>query len=74
VGAWTIADLSFSYRPIDQLVLTLAINNLFNTGPPTDHSATSLAEPDFNGPYDNFVYNPFGRLYFVSARYGLNSK
>jgi iron complex outermembrane receptor protein len=74
VGAWTLADLSVSFRPIDALTFTLAINNLFNTGPPSDHSVTSLAEPDFSGPYNNFNYNVFGRVYFVQARYGLGTK
>jgi len=74
VNAWTLADLSVSVKPINALELTLAINNLFNTGPPTDHSAPSVPTFPFTGPYNNFNYNIYGRTYFISARYGLGTK
>jgi iron complex outermembrane receptor protein len=74
VDAWTLANLSVSVRPIAPLVVTLAINNVFNTGPPTDNSATSVASFPFTGPYNNFSYNVYGRTYFISARYGLGAR
>lgn len=65
VGAWTLANASVSYKPLHDLYLTFAINNLFNTGPPVDHSEPGTS----NAPYDIFNYNVYGRTYFITASY-----
>lgn len=65
VGAWTLANASVTYKPLHNLYVTFAINNLFNTGPPVDHSEPGTS----NAPYDIFNYNVLGRTYFISASY-----
>jgi iron complex outermembrane receptor protein len=65
VNAWTLANASISYRPLQMLSFTFAINNLFNTGPPADTS-----QPGFSGqPYLITNYNDYGRTYFITANY-----
>jgi iron complex outermembrane receptor protein len=65
IGVWTLANASVSYKPIHSLDFTFAINNLFNTGPPTDHSFPGIT----NQPYNELNYNVYGRTYFIEASY-----
>ncbi len=67
VGAWTLANASVSYKPIQTVTVTLAVSNLFNSGPPADHSTPGYS----NQPYSPFNYNVYGRQYYLSARYGI---
>ncbi len=69
VGAWTLANASVSYQLIHSLTVTFAVNNLFNTGPPADHSTPGYVF----GPYNNSNYNVYGRQYYLSARYGFRT-
>jgi len=70
VSPWTLANASVSWQIIPALELSFAVNNLFNTGPPLDHSEPGTE----NQPFNELSYNNFGRSYYVSLRYGLGSK
>jgi iron complex outermembrane receptor protein len=63
VNAWTLANASINYRPTSNSEITFSVNNLFNTGPPSDHSYPG----NFSVPYDIFDYNDFGRSYFINV-------
>jgi iron complex outermembrane recepter protein len=65
VGAWTLVDLSLSYKVLKGLNLNAAVNNAFNTMPPVDHSQTG----DTNQPYNEFNYNVYGRTFYLTATY-----
>ncbi|MFT3907392.1 MAG: TonB-dependent receptor [Steroidobacteraceae bacterium] len=63
--AWTLANLSASYKVTPNLELTGTIDNLFNRMPPADDSypGTSLA------PLNIFNYNNYGQSYYVELNY-----
>jgi len=65
VATWTLTDLSGRYTPIDNLEITLALNNVFNRMPPADHSQPGTT----NSPYNVLNYNVYGRQYYLSATY-----
>ncbi len=65
VATWTLMDLSGRYMPIDNLEITLALNNVFNRMPPADHSQPGTT----NSPYNVLNYNVYGRQYYLSATY-----
>lgn len=65
LGAWTLANLSARYRLLPSLQLSVAVNNVFNTMPPADHSRPGTASQ----PYNELNYNVYGRSYFVGANY-----
>jgi outer membrane receptor protein involved in Fe transport len=54
-----------SYHPLKEIEATFAINNVFNTGPPADHSFPG----DLQVPYNEFAYNVYGRTYFLTLSY-----
>jgi iron complex outermembrane recepter protein len=65
LSPWTITNLSARYQILKGLELSLAVDNVFNSMPPVDHSypGTELQ------PYDEFDYNVYGRMYFLEANY-----
>jgi iron complex outermembrane receptor protein len=65
VGAWTLANASVSYQPLHDVDVTFAVNNLFNTGPPADHSTPGI----INQPYNVLNYNVYGRVYYITVSY-----
>lgn len=70
VPPWTLANLSVAYKPVRDLELTFAVNNLFNKMPPSDNSYDGTQAQ----PYDQFDYNVYGRMFYVSATYKPGSK
>jgi len=67
VSPWTLANASVTWEVIHALHLTFAMNNVFNTGPPADHSQPGIS----NQPFSPFNYNNYGRQYYLTAHYGL---
>lgn len=67
VGSWTLYNLSASYQVLPALQLSVAVNNVFNTMPPADHSWPGI----YRQPYNEQNYNVYGRSYFVGASYKL---
>ena len=65
MGAWTLVDLSLTYKVLKGLSLNAAVNNAFNTMPPVDHSQTG----DTNQPYNELNYNVYGRTFYLTATY-----
>jgi outer membrane receptor protein involved in Fe transport len=70
VDALFLANASVNYRPLPKVELSLAVNNLFNTGPPADHSTPGTQ----NMPYNTNNYNVYGRTYFLTASYGMSER
>jgi iron complex outermembrane recepter protein len=60
----TVANMSVGYE-LKGIGVTFAVNNLFNKMPPVDKSY-----PGTEGqPYDQFLYNAYGREYFLEVGY-----
>jgi iron complex outermembrane recepter protein len=76
LAAWTLANFSARYQVTPQLQLAVAVDNVFNTMPPTDNSYpgsagnnTGAADSPTGAAYDIFDYNNYGRSYFIEANY-----
>jgi iron complex outermembrane recepter protein len=70
LGKWTTVNFSVGYSPVKNLDLSLMINNVFNTMPPTDKTDTVY-------PYfDSTFYNVYGREIMLQAafRFGGSTK
>jgi len=67
VAPWTLADFSASYKIIEGLDVTLALNNAFDRGPPADHSYPGTQTTAYN----TGNYNVYGREYYLTATYKL---
>lgn len=63
--AFTLYSLSVSYQPIDALGLSFMVNNLLNDMPPEDDSYPGSS----GAPYNSAQYSPYGRAFYVEARY-----
>jgi outer membrane receptor protein involved in Fe transport len=75
VSPWTLANASVSWRPIHSLGVTFAVNNLFNTGPPQDHTQPGAYPTAYgNQPFNEFDYNNYGRSYYITVHYAFDSK
>ncbi len=70
VGPWTIYNLSVSYDVLDNLSLSVLVNNLLNEMPPKDRSFLGTS----GAPYDEYNYNPYGRAMYVEMRYNFGAK
>ncbi len=60
---WMIYNATVQYSISHDARVTLTVNNLFNTMPPTDIGATAWPY------YDVGAYNAFGRSYYVDFNY-----
>lgn len=68
-GKWdpyTTYNMSVNYRALENLTLSVMVNNMFNKLP--DDQASNY--PGTSGaPYNNYLYSPFGRAIYLEARY-----
>jgi outer membrane receptor for ferrienterochelin and colicin len=64
LSTWTLCNVSVRYQWMS-VQLSLAVDNIFDTMPPADHSYPGYT----NVPYNNFNYNVYGRSYFLEANY-----
>jgi len=62
---WTLANASVGYEVSPAFHVTFAVNNLFNKMPPVDRSYPGTEIQ----PYDNFLYNVYGRAYSLEVGY-----
>jgi outer membrane receptor for ferrienterochelin and colicin len=70
-GSYTTYNLSVSYRAMDNLTFSLMVNNLFNKVP--DNQQHSYAG-NIDVPYNNSLYNAYGRAIYVQAQYDFGRK
>ncbi|HEY3730994.1 MAG TPA: hypothetical protein VGL28_07000, partial [Steroidobacteraceae bacterium] len=65
----TLCNLSARYQFTPQIEASFAVDNVFDTGPPVDHSYPGTAG-DYSLPaYDVLDYNIYGRTFFIEANY-----
>ena len=65
-GSYTTYNLSLNYRAMDNLQLSLMVNNVFNKRP----DGQTLSYSGTTGtPYNNSLYNVYGRAIYMEARY-----
>jgi len=65
-GSYTTYNLSVNYRAMENLTFSLMVNNVFNKSP--DGQRYSYAGTT-GVPYNNYLYNPYGRAVYVQAKY-----
>lgn len=65
-GSYTTYNLSINYRAMDALTLSLMVNNVFNKMP--DNQRFSYLGTS-GQPYNNYLYNAYGRAIYVQAKY-----
>jgi iron complex outermembrane receptor protein len=70
-GSYTTYNLSVNYRALDNLTLSVMVNNVFNKMP--DGQAHSYAG-NIASPYNSSIYNPYGRAVYVQAKYDFGTK
>ncbi|WP_423179070.1 MULTISPECIES: TonB-dependent receptor domain-containing protein [unclassified Stenotrophomonas] len=70
-GSYTTYNLSVNYQAMDNLTLSMMVNNVFNKMP--DGQAHSYAG-NVGAPYNSSIYNPYGRAVYVQARYEFGGK
>lgn len=66
---WFIYNASVTFNPMDNLALSLLVNNVFNKMPPIDHSYPGTESV----PYNQTAYNVNGRAYYIEATYKFGS-
>lgn len=65
----TLVTLSARYQMTPVFDLSLAVNNVFNTKPPVDHSYPGTAGSSALPVYNELNYSAFGRTYFLELNY-----
>jgi len=65
-GSYTTYNLSVNYQALEDLTLSVMVNNVFNKMP--DGQAHSYAG-NVGAPYNSGIYNPYGRAVYVQAKY-----
>ncbi|WP_448134126.1 TonB-dependent receptor domain-containing protein [Stenotrophomonas rhizophila] len=65
-GSYTTYNLSVNYQALEDLTLSVMVNNVFNKMP--DGQAHSYAG-NVGAPYNSNIYNPYGRAVYVQAKY-----
>ncbi|GAB3054922.1 TonB-dependent receptor domain-containing protein [Stenotrophomonas tumulicola] len=70
-GSYTTYNLSVNYRAMENLTLSLMVNNVFNKMP--DNQRYSFAGTS-GQPYNNYLYNAYGRAIYVQAKYEFGAK
>ncbi len=65
-GSYTTYNLSVNYQALEDLTLSMMVNNVFNKMP--DGQAHSYAG-NVGAPYNSNIYNPYGRAVYVQAKY-----
>ena len=65
-GSYTTYNLSVNYRALENLTLSLMVNNVFNKMP--DNQRYSYAGTS-GQPYNNYLYNAYGRAIYMQAKY-----
>lgn len=69
VKPFTMYNMSLEYQAMDNLQLSLLVNNLLDDVP-TDHSF----EGTEGAPYNDLQYNAFGRAIYAELRYSFGAK
>jgi iron complex outermembrane receptor protein len=64
VGSYTLHDVSVSYAPVKDMLLTFGINNIFDRDPPLTGQVTT-----FQRGYDPRFTDPLGRSVLLRASY-----
>ena len=62
---WILYNVSVTYNPVENLGLSLLVNNVFNKMPPLDVSYPGTSDT----PYNTSNYNVYGRTIYVEANY-----
>lgn len=70
LAPWILYNASVSYTPIENLALSLLVNNVFNKMPPEDHSYPGTS----GSPYNDLNYNVYGRAFYLEATYKFGKK
>jgi iron complex outermembrane receptor protein len=65
VGSYETYDAQGSWDGMKNLKATLGVHNIFNRDPPTSRQSST-----FQVGYDARYYDPSGRTYYVSLKYG----
>ncbi|MDR1075631.1 MAG: TonB-dependent receptor [Xanthomonadaceae bacterium] len=65
-GPYTTYNLSFNYRALDNLQLSLLVNNVLNKMP--DSQAHNFPGNETE-PFNSMLYNPYGRAIYAEIRY-----
>ncbi len=64
--AYTTYNASVNWRPTEKIQLSVMVNNLLDEMP--DDQASNYPGTS-STPYNNYLYNPFGRAFYVEAKY-----
>lgn len=64
-------NASINFRPTEEFQLSLMVNNLLDEMP--DEQASNYPGTSTT-PYNNYLYNPFGRALYLEARYKFGRK
>jgi len=70
-GSYTTYNLSVSYRAMENLTLSLMVNNVFDKSP--DGQRYSFAG-NTGTPYNNYMYSPYGRSIYAQVQYDFGKK
>ena len=62
---WILYNASVTYNPVENLALSVLVNNVFNKMPPLDRSYPGTT----SSPYNESNYNVYGRAMYVEANY-----
>ncbi len=65
LAPWILWNASVRYQATPALLLSVEINNLFDSAPPMDRSYTGTA----GTPYNTSNYNVYGRALYLEANY-----
>jgi outer membrane receptor protein involved in Fe transport len=70
-GSYTTCNLSVSYRAMDNLTLSLMVNNVFNKNPSSQRHSFG---GNIDAPYNDYLYNPYGRAIYAQVQYDFGAK
>ncbi|MBK0011662.1 TonB-dependent receptor [Stenotrophomonas sp. S41] len=70
-GSYTTYNLSVSYRAMDNLTLSLMVNNVFNKNPSSQRHSFG---GNSSAPYNENLYNPYGRAIYAQMQYDFGAK
>lgn len=65
-GSYTTYNLSVNWRALENLTFSVLVNNLFDKSP--EYQANNYPGTA-STPYNNYLYNPYGRAFYLEAKY-----
>ncbi len=71
IGRTPNYNLSVSYRAMDNLTLSLMVNNVFNKNPSSQRHSFG---GNSSAPYNESLYNPYGRAIYAQMQYDFGAK